>query len=503
MLRKVLSRPLIVLLAIIIQLTFIVTTLMFFSYAFWAVQIAIDIIALLLLIRYVDKKENPDLKVPWIFIIAIFPLFGVTIYFFFANHFSKKTENKYYLRAKELANKTQKQENNTNLYNSLNDKVGCFTYLSNVHFNKIYSNSKATYFESGEKFFASLIEDINNAKQFIFLEFFIIHQGKLWDRIYPLLLRKIQEGVEVRIIYDDVGSANLKHTYCKKLSKEGINCVVFNKISFLLTGIYNNRDHRKICIIDHSSAYTGGVNIGDEYINQKERFGYWKDVGVKIEGEAINSFITMFLSMYNFASKKEIDIVPYLNHDYQKFDDGFILPFDDGPRPLYQENIGENTFVNLINNAKKSIYISSPYFIPSSHLLSAIQNAAIRGVEVVIFFPKIPDKKLIYMIGKNYLKELIEHGVKIYLYEPGFNHAKMVLVDEELSFVGTINFDYRSLIHHFECGVLMYKTNCIKDIHNDFMEMKKVSSLTSEQTFKTNFLTRLVLSLFSVFTPLF
>ena len=398
----------------------------------------------------------------------IFPVAGLVTWLFFSNHGLRRRHNK--IIKKIDASVKPYLTSYVEDYNELGEAKNAFSYLENQIRYCTYSNCRVSYFESGEKYFDSMIEDMKKAKDFIFIEFFIINRGIIWDRVHEVLKEKAKEGVEIRILFDDIGSAgNMNHIYIQKLRKEGMKVVAFNKATPIMSGIYNNRDHRKIVVIDHMAAYTGGNNLADEYANLEKRFGHWKDTGVKVEGRAINSFIALFLQLYDLETKKVSDYDKLLNYEYEVFDEeGFIMPFGDGPKPFFNELIGEGNFLNMINGAKNSIMISSPYFIPTHSLVSAIRNAALRGVDVKIMLPGIPDKKIPYGLAKSYFKYLIDSGVKVYLYTPGFNHNKCVVVDNELAFNGTINFDYRSLVHHFECGVLMYKCRCINDIVEDF-----------------------------------
>lgn len=362
-------------------------------------------------------------------------------------------------------------------------------------------------------FLKDLLIELKRAKKFIFMEYFIIKPGMMWDSIHEVLIDKVKENVDVRIIYDDIGSLGyLESDYYKKLQKEGIKCYKFNPFYPILSGIYNNRDHRKITIIDGKIAYTGGINIGDEYINLKSPYGHWKDSAIKLNGPAVNNLTKMFLEMYNSISKNEEDIEKYIklnieennnNLDNINTDYGFVHPFGDGPKPIYKEQIAENNFINMINNAKKYVYITTPYLIIDYNLTTSLRSAALKGVDVRIITPHIPDKKIIFNLTRSSYKYLLEAGVKIYEYTPGFIHQKSLIVDDNLAFVGTVNFDYRSLVHHYECGVILYNTDSIKDIYIDIKNIIDESQEITLSNFKMRKIDKLISIILFIFSPLF
>ena len=406
-------------------------------------------------------------------------LFFSLLFLIFGNHgLSKK--DKRIIDASMAANQrhfTMSQEEKQRFSRELGGAVGAFTYINNVTGLGEHSNNRVTYYKSGEEFFPALLEGLKQAKEFIFIEFFIIEEGKMWSAVTDILKQKAQEGVVVRIIYDDLGcSGKLPANLKKQMKQYHIHTYKFHPFRPVLSGVYNNRDHRKIVIIDHQMAFTGGINLADEYGNYITRFGYWKDTMVKIEGSAINNLLVTFLQNYDLCKNVISRFDMYLNYDYPKFEDeGYVMPFGDGPGGIDDALIGEQNYINILNYAKKKVYISTPYLIPTYSLLDAIRNASLRGVEVNLILPGIPDKKLVYLIAKSHLPFLLEAGVNVYFYTPGFNHMKSALADDELAFVGTINFDFRSLVHHFECGTLLYKNPCIQDIKADFEEMVAAS----------------------------
>jgi cardiolipin synthase len=286
------------------------------------------------------------------------------------------------------------------------------------------------------------------------------------------------------------------------LRKLGIECYKFHPFRPILSGMYNNRDHRKIVIIDHEMAFTGGMNLADEYGNVIERFGYWKDTMIKIEGSGINNLIITFLQNFDLSCHKISDYDKYIKYKYKEYDtSGYVMPFGDGPGGIDNALIGEQTYINILHYAKHEVYISTPYLVPTYGLIDALRNAATRGVKVHLIVPGIPDKKLVYRVAETNFRYLMSAGVKIYRYKPGFNHMKSIIADGKLAMVGTINFDFRSLVHHYECGAVLYKTECMKDILEDFKQMLSVSEEVPAN-FKPKNFTRLLCAVLKIITPL-
>jgi len=361
--KKVFSKAALVFLAIVLQVLPIIFFLYYFADLWWQLQLAFQIIAVFLAIIIINKKENPEFKAPWLIIILLFPIFGVIIYLLFANHYTRPKEIKLTRKVHQGIKEALGQQASNN--QPMEDFSSIGNYIDNLLPYRGTQNNNVIFFPDGQSFFDDLFIQLENAEKFIFMEYFIIGKGVIWSRIHDILTQKVKQGVEVRLIYDDLGSTfNLRNGYYKTLRKEGIKCHKFNPFRPLVSGIYNNRDHRKVCVIDHRYAYTGGINLADEYANINAPYGYWKDTGVRISGKAVKNFIAMFLSIYDTASKTITDYHQYLEGDYPVFvEDGFTLPFSDGPRPFYEENIAENVIASMINGAKKQVYISTPYLI--------------------------------------------------------------------------------------------------------------------------------------------
>ena len=433
------------------------------------------IIAVIIFFKIINKEEDPEFKIPWIVGMLLLPFFFSIMFIIFGNHGLRKKDRLIVKATRNAYHAHFNLSEETKI--DMGHAAGTFCYLNNTTEVGPHVNNKVTYYKTGEEFFPELLASLKQAKEFIFMEFFIISDGVYWTEVKNTLIEKAKEGVEVRLIYDDMGcSGTIASNTARYLRKLGIRCYKFHPFRPILSGVYNNRDHRKIVIIDHQFGYTGGMNLADEYANEIKRFGYWKDTMVRIEGSAINNLIVTFLQNLNLAVGHVSDYNKWLNHNYEKFDDtGFVMPFGDGPGGIDDALIGEQTYVNILNYAKKKAYISTPYLVPTYELLDALRNAAIRGVEVHLIVPGIPDKKLVYAMAKSNFRFLLDAGVHIHTYTPGFNHMKSALADDELAFVGTINFDFRSLVHHFECGTLLYKCNCMNEIRDDFEQMISVS----------------------------
>ena len=333
------------------------------------------------------------------------------------------------------------------------------------------------------------------------MQYFIIHEGKFWNEILDILKQKVKEGVDVRVVYDDMGCiVTLPSKYYETLKKEGIKACSFNRFIPILTAKLNNRDHRKITIIDGKVAFTGGINLADEYINEIVRFGHWKDNGILIKGAAVWNFVVIFLSLWDSINNKNENYNDFKPLNFNVKGQGFVQPYDD--TPLDDERVGQTIYLNLINKAKKYIYITTPYLIIDDELENALCVAAKSGIDVRIITPGIPDKKIINEVTKAYYNNLIENNVKIYEYSKGFIHAKTFLVDDEIATIGTVNLDYRSLYLHFECGVLMYGTECIEDIKKDLKEVLSISKQILISDTKVGLFTSLKRAILRLFAPL-
>ena len=469
--------------------------------AYIFIRIVAFIFAFFIFFKIINRQESPDFKIPWIVGMLLLPFFTSVIFLIFGNHKVSRHDKKIMLASHKACEEYMKKE--VHDPKELRNFLGTVNYLQSTTSLLPHKNNKVKYYPRGEEFFPALIEGLKQAKEFIFMEFFIIDEGTYWKEVKEILIKKAEDGVEVRLVYDDMGcSGNLALGTAKYLRKHGVKCYKFHPFRPILSSVYNNRDHRKIVIVDHQMAFTGGINLADEYGNLIERFGYWKDTMVKIEGSAISNLIITFLQNYDIASGQISDYEKYLKYEYPLFEEeGYVMPFGDGPGGIDDALIGEQTYINILNYAKEDIYISTPYLIPTYGLIDAMRSAALRGVEVNLILPGIPDKKMVYKVAQSYFRFLMDAGVHIYLYTPGFNHMKTMLADGKLAFVGTINFDYRSLVHHFECGTVLYRNPCLDDIKADFLEMLSVSKQVPAD-FKVKGFNRIRCSIIKIISPL-
>lgn len=446
-------------------------------------NLVINILAAILVLRIINKRMNPSFKLAWTFVILLFPLLGLVIYMVFGRpELTKRTRQKMNRVHEEIEPLLISNPEYDKELEALDVSVAQQSaYISKwAHF-PVYKHTDTCYYPSGEEMFPVMLEELEKAEKFIFIEYFIFGEGYMYDRITDVLARKVKEGVEVRLIFDDFGCVGTMppHFY-RDLQKKGIKCAAFNPVRPFLSIIMNNRDHRKILVIDGKVAFTGGVNIADEYINRITKYGYWKDTGIRLKGEAVWSFTCMFLEMWNYIVRSSEDYLKYKvkPEEILTESDGFVQPY--GDTPLDSENTGENVYMNIIQKAKRYVYIFTPYLIMDHEMLITLCNAAKRGVDVRIVTPGIPDKKLVYLLTQADYGQLIENGVKIYQYKPGFIHAKSFVCDDEVATVGSINMDYRSLYLHFECGVYLYRTKAVMQLRED---VDKVMEASEEITF--------------------
>lgn len=350
--------------------------------------------------------------------------------------------------------------------------------------------------------FPVMLSELNKAEKFIFMEYFIIEDGLMLNSILDILKEKASRGVDVRFMYDSLGSiAKAPVDIVRDLRNAGIRCFEFNTFRSILDNRYNNRDHRKICVIDGNVGFTGGVNLADEYINVKTVYGHWKDTAIMIKGDAVWSLTNMFLTLWDGINKCDEDFRKYLPDIDVKTDNGYVIPYTDFP--IDNETVGKSVYLNMINRANRYIYIMTPYLILDNTMATSLCDAAKSGIDVRLITPGIADKKLVNLLTKSYYDKLIEAGVKIYEYTPGFVHAKIFVSDDETAVVGTINLDYRSLAHHFENAIWMYKTDIVADIKKDFLDtQEKCERITLEKCMKKSFAKIIFLPILRLFSPM-
>ena len=456
-------------------------------------------------IAIISSNDNPEYKIPWLVLVITLPIAGFMLYFLF---YSRKLKKKFIRRLENLYGAKYPERTNENFSLLAQENVTAYNQaklLCSLSYSNLFRNTTQKYFSCGEDMWQSMLVDLENAEKFIYLEYFIVEQGEFWNSILEILKEKAKSGLDVRVVFDDVGCMNtLPGNYSKHLNSFGIKATPFSRLKGQADNEFNNRSHRKIMVIDGKIGYTGGVNIADEYINKVVKFGHWKDVGVRLEGEAVYELTKLFLIDYGINLKEmpinlsnEI-LFPITNID----DNGFLVPFGDGPAPIYKRRVAQSLIVDMLSNAKKYAYIMTPYLIIDNDMCLTLENVALKGVDVRIIVPHIPDKKIVFEMTKTFYERLMKAGVKIYEYEKGFVHAKCYLVDDDVALVGTINMDYRSLVHHFENGVWMYKADCLKDIKIDMLDTMEKSIFIRPENVKVNLFRKFIRSIVRIFAPL-
>ena len=465
------------------------------------------VISLIMAIYVVSSASNPAIKLSWIVLIMTFPVFGTLLYLFvdkeFGHHFMHR-------RLQRVLDSTRRfTSSDPKLVSELEKSDKALANMARYAGEKagypVYRAGYCRYFPDGEAFWFDLLDALEKAEEFIFLEYFIVEEGEMWGRILEVLKRKAESGVEVRVLYDGTCAITLlPYGYPKTLSGMGIKCRMFAPLRPFVSTHYNNRDHRKIAVIDGKTAYTGGANLADEYINRKNRFGYWKDSAVRVDGEAVRSFTLMFLQMWNIPRKTdEENYEKYLSASVSDASEtkGYVIPYADSP--LDGEKVGETVYMDMINTARDYVYIFTPYLILDNEMTTALQNAAKRGVDVRIVLPAVPDHKLAFALAKIHSAELIPSGVKIYEFTPGFVHSKVFVSDGKKAAAGTINLDYRSLYLHFECAAYFYGAPVVDEIYKDFEKTFGVCrEIRVSDRKKPNLLRRLYGGLLKLIAPL-
>ncbi len=443
-------------------------------------------ISIILAIFEINRDENPEFKLTWVLLIGLVPVFGAILYLYVHSDFISRGLQKKLSKIEQSGRKymywPDDKKEAVKAYTK--HHFGVFNYLYKHCGFPAYEVDELKYYGSGEDFFDALVEALKKAEKFIFIEFFIIRPGYMWKTVLDILTEKAKQGVEVRLMYDGMGCMTLLPSeYPEYLESQGIKCKVFSPIRPFLSTYQNNRDHRKIVVIDGNEAFTGGVNLGDEYINKFVRFGKWKDSAIKFTGDAVNSFTVMFMQLWEVASKEAQNYEKYLvSHPDTPGIKGYITPYCDSP--VDNEALGERVYLDIINTAQKYVHIMTPYLVPGNEMLSAMKYAVKRGVDVSIIMPFIPDKKYALSLARTYYPELIEAGVKIYEYTPGFVHSKVCVSDNIKAVVGSINFDFRSLYLHYECAVYLYGDDEISNIEKDYKRTLRQCRLFKLEDYK-------------------
>ena len=476
LLRVLSSRYFLAVLCILLEFAQLTAVFVFLRNQFWPVNILGWALQLVVLLYIINRDEIPEFKLPWILILLLVPVTGAFIFLVFSsNDASRKQRRRHEAVVESLRPYTTQRSLPEDLKERSPSAYMQAEYLRSVAGAPCRSGTRTEYYALGDDAWPAILEALEGAKRFIFLEYFVIQPGRVWDSIHEILVRKAAQGVEVYVIYDDFGAIKyLPSKYYKTLREEGIRAIPANRLRPVFTKSHNNRDHRKITVVDGTVGFVGGFNLSDRYMNLETVFGHWKASGVRLEGPAVQNLTALFIASWNTQTDETIDPAPFLEAaPTVQVAAGYTVPFGDGPPPLYTDRVGKNVYLSMIFAAVKHIHITTPYLICDYELINALRLAAKRGVDVRIITPHIPDKKAVFLMTRSNYLPLVRDGVKILEYTPGFIHAKNFLADGDLAVCGSINLDYRSLVHNFECGVWMYGTDCIDAMERDFRETEK------------------------------
>ena len=502
--RIMFNKVTIVLLLLLVQLTFIVTTILYITQSAIYLYIGLQLLSLVVIVHVVSKNDNPSYKLVWAVAILLFPLFGGLFYLLLGrSHLSKRNRAKldeYRQFAGLMGEQSEgawealhQIEPSLSLQSRFIDQTGDY---------RLFRGTQTRFYPFTEEIFPVMLDEIAKAERFILLEYFIIQPGVMWDSVLAVLERKAAEGVEVLLMYDGFGSlTTVPGNFDKQLRAKGIQCTEFSPLVAWLDMTMNNRDHRKICVVDGNVGFCGGYNLADEYINVVEKYGHWKDTGIMLKGDGVWNLTLMFFQLWRYCNTTHADISAY--RPTRRYpDDGFVQPFSDSPLDSVQ--VSQNTFLQAINRANRYIYITSPYLIIDNELITSLCIAARSGVDVRIVVPHIGDKWYVHMLTQSFYQQLVDNGVKIYEYTPGFIHAKMFVSDDHVAMVGTINMDYRSFYLHHECGVMLYHNSQVANIREDIQRTIGISEeITTDFYAKKPVFKRLLAAVLRLLAPMF
>ena len=452
--------------SVLIQALWMLLTMLKLNEYYAWISLATGVLSALVVLKLHSRNTTAAMKMPWIMLILIFPVMGLSLYLMVeilgdSGGMGKRLRK---IR-KEMAASVQTEH--TAALRLDPDTANQFRYLENCGCGGPWNETDVRYFPEGKRALEAMKEDLKQARSFIFMEYFIVEDGSAFRELREILAQKADEGVEVRLMYDDFGSigyVNLE--FARQLNAQGIQCRIFNPAVPVVNLFMNHRDHRKITVIDGKVAYTGGYNLADEYFDRTHPYGHWKDTGIRLEGTAVGGLTATFLELWTATTRQEEEFGKYLNIRHRVPGDCVVLPFGDDP--MGPERIAENVYLNLAARAKHTLWFMSPYLILSEEMIRAFGLAAKRGVDVRIIVPGIPDKKTVYQVTRSYFPGLAGQGVRIFTYTPGFCHGKMGICDGEMACIGTSNLDFRSLYHHFENNVLLYGGSAVAEIQTDF-----------------------------------
>ena len=504
------SRLFIIAVLTLFQLAVLLFVLVKLSTIRYWVSVVFHILSFIMVLCILPREDNPSYKISWVILIMAVPLIGGIFYLCFGmKRNSKKMAQQMQRYSETLLHKNHGQScqerNPEECLQRLRAHHPTLARQANYIYQnsgfELYQNTEAEYFPLGEKFYVQLVEELEKAEKFILIEYFIIHHGTMWNTIYDILEKKIAQGIPVYLLYDDVGCVStLPAMYSEHLKKRGFKVGAFNPLKPRLNPATNYRDHRKICVIDGNVGFTGGINLADEYINQKERFGHWKDTAVMLKGDAVQSLTEMFLELWQFTCQESLHLSDFLPQPGRSCE-GFVQPYGDSP--LDNCNLAENVYMQILNHAQNYVYIITPYLILDNEMINALCLAAQSGVDVRIMTPHVPDKWYVHPVTRSHYRQLLEAGIRIFEYTPGFIHAKMFVSDDDTAVVGTTNMDFRSFYLHFECGVAFYLSPIVSQVKQDFLMTQNLSQeVTLEQEYKVSAIVRVLRSLLRTFAPL-
>lgn len=492
------KRGLIVLIGFLAQILLTLFIYLYLGEHITIISMIYGLLGFLLVLGLIKNSENYSYTLPWIIILLMFPIIGTLLYIILGRNKKKSKILKKIIKSENENKKYLVQDKKIREEYKNNSKL---RYISDFAGFPVTKNNEISYYNVGDMAFPVILEELKKAKKYIFLEYFIIAKGKMWNSILDILKEKAKEGIDVRIIYDDFGCiSTLKSSYPKELEKYGIKCIAFNNLNPIAGIIMNNRDHRKILIIDGKVAFSGGINIADEYINVIHKFGKWKDNCFRLIGDGVWNYTVMFLTTWNAFRNDDKDFYKYKYDFKNNINNGYVAPYAESP--LDEEITGEHIYLNIINQANNYVYIFTPYLIIDTDVINSLTLAAKRGVDVRIVIPGIPDKKIVYTLSESYVEPLVKGGVKVYKYTPGFIHSKVFLSDDKIATVGTINMDYRSLYLHFECGCYFEDSDVIEDIKKDFTDTINVSQEITGNKANPGFIKGIWQALLRIFAPL-
>lgn len=478
----VFGRTGLVLILLVVQVLFLLGTFLWMEDYIPHVFSGHTIIAVAMVLYLINSRLDPTAKITWLAIIIPLPIFGTMLFLFTQSELGQRAMKRRLGQLRKSARRAIRQDRGTMAALEQADPgaAALARYVAGSGCYPVFGNCDVTYFPLGEDQFQSLLQELENAEKYIYLEYFILDEGLMWGKILEILTKKAAQGVDVRVMYDGTCEfALLPRSYPRRLRAMGIKCKVFSPVTPFVSTHYNYRDHRKILVIDGHTAYTGGINLADEYINHVQRYGHWKDTAVMVKGEAAQSFALMFLQLWNLTEWKP---QPLPEVTAPGTGSGFVMPYADDP--LDGEKVGRQVYIDLLNRAKRYVHIMTPYLILDAEMENALTYAAKRGVQVRLLLPGIPDKKIPYAMAKSHYRRLLDAGVEIFEYTPGFVHAKSFVCDGREAVVGTINLDYRSLYHHFECAVYLWGVDCIAHMETDFTACIEISRKVTDESIR-------------------